>query len=79
MKTVNVHAVSSDYSFITEYRISDFFYVTQMCTLEDHHKEIVRFCQRNGFQGLVADDAEYLVFDIQRYFSAQKLKLTFKV
>ncbi len=50
-----------------------------MSTLEDHHKEIVRFCQRNGFHGVVADDPEYLVFDIPRYFSAQKLKLTFKV
>ena len=53
--------------------------IFQMCTVEDHHKDIVRFCQRNSFHGIIADDPEYLVFDIQRYFSAQKLKLTFKV
>ncbi|XP_021964405.1 constitutive coactivator of PPAR-gamma-like protein 1 isoform X2 [Folsomia candida] len=52
--------------------------IRTMSTLEDHHKEIVRFCQKNNFHAIVADDPEYLVFDIPRYFSAQKLKLTFK-
>jgi len=50
-----------------------------MCSLEDHHKDIVRFTQRNSFNGIIADDLDYLIFDTQRYFSAQKLKLTFKV
>ncbi|CAL8093948.1 unnamed protein product [Orchesella dallaii] len=53
-------------------------HMKMMCSVEDHHKDVVRFCQRNSFHGIIADDPEYLVFDIHDYFSAQKLKLTFK-
>ncbi|CAG7719750.1 unnamed protein product [Allacma fusca] len=52
--------------------------VKVMCTIEDHHKDIVRFCQKNKFHGIVADNPEYLLIESHRYFSAQKLKLTFK-
>jgi hypothetical protein len=35
-------------------------------------------CRENGFDGLVARDADYAIFDPPRYFSANLLKLTFK-
>ncbi|CAN7937173.1 unnamed protein product [Ixodes hexagonus] len=52
--------------------------VTVMCTMDDHHQEVIAFCRENNFHGLMAEDAEYAVFDPPRYFSSAQLKLTYK-
>lgn len=52
--------------------------VPMMSSIEDHHHEVLAFCRSNNLHGIVGDDAEYLVFDPPRYFSARTLKLTFK-
>lgn len=50
-----------------------------MCTMDDHHQEVIAYCREYGFHGLLADDAEYAAFDPPRYFSSENLKLTYKV
>ncbi|XP_030761684.1 constitutive coactivator of PPAR-gamma-like protein 1 homolog isoform X2 [Sitophilus oryzae] len=52
--------------------------ITVMCTMDDHHQEVIAYCREYGFHGLLADDAEYAAFDPPRYFSSQNLKLTYK-
>ncbi|XP_076310626.1 constitutive coactivator of PPAR-gamma-like protein 1 homolog isoform X2 [Tachypleus tridentatus] len=52
--------------------------VTVVCTLDDHHHEVIAFCRENNFHGLIAEDAEYAIFDPPRYFSSEQLKLTYK-
>ncbi|XP_066157266.1 constitutive coactivator of PPAR-gamma-like protein 1 homolog isoform X2 [Euwallacea fornicatus] len=49
-----------------------------MCTMDDHHQEVIAYCREYGFHGLLADDAEYAAFDPPRYFSSEHLKLTYK-
>ncbi|PSN37579.1 hypothetical protein C0J52_15967 [Blattella germanica] len=49
-----------------------------LCTMDDHHQEVIAYCRENGFHGLMADDGEYAVFDPPRYFSSEHLKLTYK-
>ncbi|KAL1494718.1 hypothetical protein ABEB36_010269 [Hypothenemus hampei] len=49
-----------------------------MCTMDDHHQEVIAYCREYGFHGLLADDAEYAAFDPPRYFSSENLKLTYK-
>lgn len=48
------------------------------CSLEDHHQEVMQYVRENNFHGIVADEADYAVFDPPRYFSSQHLKLTYK-
>ena len=50
-----------------------------MCTMDDHHQEVIAYCREYGFHGLLADDAEYAAFDPPRYFSSEYIKLTYKV
>ncbi|CAG9769905.1 unnamed protein product [Ceutorhynchus assimilis] len=52
--------------------------VSVMCTMDDHHQEVIAYCREYGFHGLLADDAEYAAFDPPRYFSSESLKLTYK-
>lgn len=52
--------------------------VTVMCSMDDHHQEVIAYCRENNFHGLIADDAEYAIFDPPRYFSSEQLKLTYK-
>ncbi|KAJ8931878.1 hypothetical protein NQ314_015144 [Rhamnusium bicolor] len=52
---------------------------SKMCTMDDHHQEVIAYCREYGFHGLLADDAEYAAFDPPRYFSSENLKLTYKV
>ncbi|XP_013788350.2 constitutive coactivator of PPAR-gamma-like protein 1 [Limulus polyphemus] len=52
--------------------------VTVVSTMDDHHQEVIAFCRENHFHGLIAEDAEYAVFDPPRYFSSEQLKLTYK-
>ncbi|KAH8031959.1 hypothetical protein HPB51_022279 [Rhipicephalus microplus] len=52
--------------------------VTVMCSMDDHRQEVIAFCRENGFHGLMAEDAEYAIFDPPRYFSSAQLKLTYK-
>ena len=47
--------------------------------MDDHHQEVIAYCRENNYHGLIADDAEYVVFDAPRYFSSEQLKLTYKV
>ncbi|XP_025831236.1 constitutive coactivator of PPAR-gamma-like protein 1 isoform X2 [Agrilus planipennis] len=49
-----------------------------MCTMDDHHQEVIAYCREYGFHGLLADNAEYAAFDPPRYFSSEHLKLTYK-
>nr|CAD7576823.1 unnamed protein product [Timema californicum] len=53
--------------------------VSVLCTMDDHHQEVIGYCREYGFHGLVADDGEYAVFDPPRYFSSEQLKLTYKL
>lgn len=59
--------------FLTEY------FFPKMCTMDDHHQEVIAYCREYGFHGLLADDAEYAAFDPPRYFSSEHIKLTYKV
>lgn len=52
--------------------------VTVLCSMDDHRQEVIAFCRENGFHGLMAEDAEYAIFDPPRYFSSAQLKLTYK-
>lgn len=47
--------------------------------MDDHHQEVLAYCRENNLHGIVGDDAEYVVFDPPRYFSAANLKFTNKV
>ncbi|KAL7643504.1 UNVERIFIED_CONTAM: hypothetical protein RMT77_005486 [Armadillidium vulgare] len=47
-------------------------------TMDDHHQEVIAFCRENNYHGLMAEDAEYIIFDPPRYFSSHQLKLTYK-
>lgn len=49
-----------------------------ICSVKDHHLELIRYCRQHKFHGLMADDAEYLAFDPPRFFSAHSLKLTMR-
>lgn len=49
-----------------------------MCSMDDHHQEVIAYCRENMFHGIIADDAEYATFDPPRYFSSENLKLTYK-
>ena len=49
-----------------------------LVTLEDHHQEVLAFCREQGYHGIIADEADYCIFDPPRYFSSQHLKLTYK-
>ncbi|XP_031778257.1 constitutive coactivator of PPAR-gamma-like protein 1 homolog isoform X1 [Nasonia vitripennis] len=52
--------------------------VTVISSTDDHHQEVIAFCRESSYHGLIADDAEYAVFDPPRYFSSEQLKLTYK-
>ncbi|XP_046419982.1 constitutive coactivator of PPAR-gamma-like protein 1 homolog isoform X1 [Neodiprion fabricii] len=52
--------------------------VAVLCSMDDHHQEVIAYCRENYFNGLIADDAEYAAFDPPRYFSSEQLKLTYK-
>lgn len=49
-----------------------------VCSVKDHHLELIQYCRQHKFHGLMADDAEYLAFDPPRFFSAHSLKLTMR-
>ncbi|XP_032680714.1 constitutive coactivator of PPAR-gamma-like protein 1 homolog [Odontomachus brunneus] len=52
--------------------------VIVLCSMDDHHQEVIAYCRENNYNGLIADDAEYAAFDPPRYFSSEQLKLTYK-
>ncbi|XP_011330413.1 constitutive coactivator of PPAR-gamma-like protein 1 homolog isoform X2 [Ooceraea biroi] len=52
--------------------------VTVLCSMDDHHQEVIAYCRESNYNGLIADDAEYAAFDPPRYFSSEQLKLTYK-
>lgn len=49
-----------------------------LCSMDDHHQEVIAYCRENMYHGIIADDAEYAAFDPPRYFSSENLKLTYK-
>lgn len=51
----------------------------QLASVDDHHQEVIGFCRDNHFHGILAEEAEYAIFDPPRYFSSKQLKLTYKV
>ena len=51
----------------------------QLSSVDDHHQEVIGFCRDNHFHGILAEEAEYAIFDPPRYFSSKQLKLTYKV
>lgn len=51
----------------------------KLSSVDDHHQEVIGFCRDNHFHGILAEDAEYAIFDPPRYFSSKQLKLTYKV
>ena len=53
--------------------------VQVLCSVEDHRQEVMAFCRDSNYHGLVAEDAEYFMFNPARLFSARLLKLTYKV
>lgn len=55
------------------------FFSFQLCSVDDHHQEVIGFCRDNSFHGILAEEAEYAIFDPPRYFSSKQLKLTYKV
>jgi hypothetical protein len=55
------------------------FFIWQLCSVDDHHQEVIGFCRDNSFHGILAEEAEYAIFDPPRYFSSKQLKLTYKV
>jgi len=48
------------------------------CSVEDHHQEVMTYCRENFFHGILAQDADYTIFDPPRYFSSEHMKLTYK-
>lgn len=48
------------------------------CSMDDHQQEVIAYCRENSFHGLVAQDADYAVFDPPHYFSSDQLKLTYR-
>lgn len=52
--------------------------IATSCSMDDHHQEVIAYCRENSFDGLLARDADYAIFDPPRYFSANLFKLTFK-
>lgn len=53
--------------------------IFKLSSVDDHHQEVIGFCRDNHFHGILAEDAEYAIFDPPRYFSSKQLKLTYKV
>ncbi|KZS14381.1 Constitutive coactivator of PPAR-gamma protein 1 [Daphnia magna] len=52
--------------------------IAVLSSVDDHHQEVIGFCRDNHFHGILAEDAEYAIFDPPRYFSSKQLKLTYK-
>ncbi|XP_065572415.1 constitutive coactivator of PPAR-gamma-like protein 1 isoform X2 [Artemia franciscana] len=50
--------------------------VPVLYSIEDHHQEVIGFCRERHFDALLADSADFAVFDPPRYLSASNLKLT---
>ena len=52
--------------------------VSVACSMDDHHQEVIAYCRENNFHGLLAQHADYAIFDPPRYFSSHHLKMTYK-
>ena len=53
--------------------------VQVLCSVDEHRQEVMAFCRDNNYHGVMAEDAEYIMFNPPRFFSAKNLKLTYKV
>lgn len=51
----------------------------QLSSMDDHHQEVIAYCRENNFNGIIANDSVYAIFDPPSYFSSEHLKLTYKV
>ncbi|XP_043239958.1 constitutive coactivator of PPAR-gamma-like protein 1 homolog [Amphibalanus amphitrite] len=52
--------------------------VQVLCSTDEHRQEVMAFCHENSYHGLVAEDAEFIMLNPPRLFSARQLKLTYK-
>lgn len=52
--------------------------ISVACSMDDHHQEVIAYCREYNLHGVLAQDADYAVFDPPRYFSAHHLKLTYR-
>ncbi|CAH1784990.1 unnamed protein product [Owenia fusiformis] len=52
--------------------------ISTAMSMDDHCQEVIAYCRENNFNGIIAEDAEYAIFDPPRYFSSHNLKLTYK-
>lgn len=52
--------------------------IPMVVSLDDHHQEIMAYCRENNFHGVLAENADFAIFDPPRYFSSHSLKLTFR-
>ena len=43
-----------------------------------HNFQVMGFCWENGYHGVMADDAEYAMFNPPRLLSAHTLKMSFQ-
>lgn len=55
-----------------------YYNVPVICSMDDHHQEVLAYCRENSLAAIMGDDTEYLVFDPPLCFSASHIKLTFK-
>jgi hypothetical protein len=51
--------------------------VTVASSMDDHRQEVIAYLRENGFDGLLAQEADYAIFDPPRFYSAHSLKLKF--
>ena len=52
--------------------------IPMACSTDDHYQEVIAHCRENNYFGILAHDAEYVIFDPPHYFSSQNMKLTYK-
>ncbi|XP_037087602.1 constitutive coactivator of PPAR-gamma-like protein 1 homolog [Pollicipes pollicipes] len=52
--------------------------VQVLCSSDDHRQEVMAFCRDNNYHGVMAEDAEYIMCNPPRFFSAKQMKLTYK-
>ena len=52
--------------------------IPMMVSMDDHHQEVIAYCREHNFHGVLAQDADFAIFDPPRYFSSQNLKLTYR-
>jgi len=47
-------------------------------SVDQHRQEVMLFCREHNYHGVMAEDAEYIMLNPPRLFSAKQMKLTYK-